>query len=147
MRGATWQVRLAVGGPTGLVGPGKELGAVTQMRYRTQLFKLTFLCFFFRVGLCSHTVLTFCRQRGRTAGVGFDQDGGDLVDPSPRDLNYNTCTKSDLSEVTYLSFGDKWRHKERLIFIGRMTRDSSRTHDGEDLHQRIFIGRWIAIER
>ena len=47
----------------------------------------------------SHTVLTFCRRCGRTTCVGFDQDGGDRVDPSPRDLNYNTCAKSDLSEV------------------------------------------------
>ena len=51
--------------------------------------------------------------------------------------NYNTCAKLDLSEVTYLSFGNAWRHKERPIFIRRMTRDSSRMHDHEDLHQRI----------
>ena len=70
-----------------------------------------------------------------------------MEDPSPRDLNYNTCAKSDLSEGTYLSFGDAWRHKERLIFIGRMILDSSRTRDCKDLHQRIFIGQWITIER
>ena len=27
--GATWQVRIACGGPTGIVGPGKLFGAVT----------------------------------------------------------------------------------------------------------------------
>ena len=28
-RGATWQVRMARGGPTGIVGPGKSGGTVT----------------------------------------------------------------------------------------------------------------------
>ena len=29
--GATWQVGLAAGGPTSMVGPGKRVGAVTQL--------------------------------------------------------------------------------------------------------------------
>ena len=31
VRGATWQVRMARGGPTGTVGPGNSGGAVTQL--------------------------------------------------------------------------------------------------------------------
>ena len=45
----------AYGGPTGKVGPGKYLGAVTQMRYRAPIFKHAINLYFFRVGLCSHT--------------------------------------------------------------------------------------------
>ena len=51
---------LAYGGPTGIVGPGKKLGAVTQMRYRAPIFKHTSNIYFFCVGLCP-TRLTFCR--------------------------------------------------------------------------------------
>ena len=121
----------------GIVGPGKRVGAVTQLLdICAPLFNRFISQCFLRVGLCSHTFFC-CRTRGGPAGVGFDQDGGDRMDPSPHDLNYNTCAKSDLSEVTYLSFGDAWRHNERPIFIGRMTRDSSRMYDREDLHQRI----------
>ena len=50
----------AYGGPTGIVGPGKKLGAVTQMRYRAPIFKRAEFRHFSRVGLCSHTVLA-CR--------------------------------------------------------------------------------------
>ena len=45
----------------GLVGPSKKFGAVTQMRYRAPIFNLDTFGHFFRVGLYSHTVLTFCR--------------------------------------------------------------------------------------
>ena len=61
----------ADGGPTGIVGPVKKLGAVTQMRYRTPIFKRAEFRIFFRVGLCSHTALTLCRTRGCTVCVGF----------------------------------------------------------------------------
>ena len=93
-----------------------------------------------------------CRMRGGPVDVGSDQDGEDRVDPSPRDHQITTCTKSDLSERTYLSFGDAWSHKEHPIFIGRMTRDSSRIHDCEDLHQRISsdnrdsMSLWLTVE-
>ena len=40
-----------------------------------------------------------CRMRGSTTGVGFDQDGGDRVDPSPRDHQSNTCANAHLSGV------------------------------------------------
>ena len=43
----------------GLVGPGKKFGAVTQMRYRAPIFKLTKHRYFFRVGLCPTHVLPF----------------------------------------------------------------------------------------
>ena len=42
----------AYGGPTGIVGPGKNLGAVTQMRYRALLFIHAKFHYFLRVGLC-----------------------------------------------------------------------------------------------
>ena len=54
--GATWQVGLADGGPTGIVGPSKRVGAVTQLLdVCAPLFNHTLLPLFFRVGLCSHT--------------------------------------------------------------------------------------------
>ena len=40
------------GGPTGIVGPGKNLGAVTQIRYRAPIFKHGEFQNFLRVGLC-----------------------------------------------------------------------------------------------
>ena len=43
----------------GIVGPGKELGAVTQKRYRTPLFKLTNRHIFFHMGLCPTRFLLF----------------------------------------------------------------------------------------
>ena len=43
----------------GLVGPCKEFGEVTQMCHRAPIFKLNFVCVFFRVGLCSHTSSSF----------------------------------------------------------------------------------------
>ena len=49
----------ANGGPMGIVGPGKKLGAVTQMRYRALILKRAKICHFSRVGLCP-TRLTFC---------------------------------------------------------------------------------------
>ena len=82
----------------GLVGPGKMLGAVTQMRYRAPHFIDDLFVFSFRVGLCSHTTYLFCRWRGRTTRVGFHQDDGDRVDPSPRDRQLGTCAKSVLSD-------------------------------------------------
>ena len=50
----------AYGGPTGKVGPGKKLGAVTQMRYRAPIFKRAAFNNFSRVALCP-TRLIFCR--------------------------------------------------------------------------------------
>ena len=49
--------RMVSGGPTGIVGPGKYLGAVTQMHYRVPIFKHALLFFFLRVGLKSRGVL------------------------------------------------------------------------------------------
>ena len=67
--GATWQGvgrwRAHVS-----VGPSLVFGAVTQMRYRTPPFILVVSFILSRVGLCSHTVLTFCRWCGGTVSVG-----------------------------------------------------------------------------
>ena len=49
--------RMVSGGPTGIVGPGKYLRAVTQMRYCVPLFKHALLFFSLRVGLKSRRVL------------------------------------------------------------------------------------------
>ena len=93
-----------------------------------------------------------CRMRGGPGNFGCDMDDEDRMDPSPRDHQITTWAKSDLSERTYLSFGDAWSHKERPIFIERMTRDSSRMHDREDLHQRISsddhdsMSLWLTVE-
>ena len=65
-------------------------GAVTQLMDNcAPLFKRNF-SHYFLCGTMSHTILTFCRQRGRTTGIRFGQDGGDRVDPSPRDHQSNT---------------------------------------------------------
>ena len=45
------------------------------------------------------TRFTFCRRRGRKAGVGFHQDDRDRVDPSPRDRQSGTCVKPCISET------------------------------------------------
>ena len=52
----------------------------------THLFYISLPC-----GTMSLICLTFCRRRGRTAGVGFSQDGGDRVDSGP-------CAKYNLSD-------------------------------------------------
>ena len=49
----------AHGGPTGIVGPGKNLGAVTQMRYRAPIFKHGKFHYFLRVGLYPTRFLPF----------------------------------------------------------------------------------------
>ena len=46
-------------GPRVLWSPGKIVGAVTRKRYTAPIFILTNCALFFRVGLCSHTVLPF----------------------------------------------------------------------------------------
>ena len=50
---------MARGGPTGIVGPGNSGGAVTQLIIQgSPLFIRVLSQISFRVGLCSHTVLT-----------------------------------------------------------------------------------------
>ena len=56
--GATWK-RVGRWRAHGIVGPGNKFGAVTQMRYRTPIFNRIISKYFFRVGLCSHTI-HFC---------------------------------------------------------------------------------------
>ena len=63
----------------------------------------------------SHTCLTFCRWRGRTAGVGFGQDGRDRVDPSPRDHQIKHVCKIYFKRWRSKGLPDAtWRHEERL---------------------------------
>ena len=50
---------LAYGGPTGIVGRGKNLGAVTQMRYRAPIFNHGKFHYFLHVGLCPTRFLPF----------------------------------------------------------------------------------------
>ena len=88
--GATWQ-GVGIWRAHGLVGPGESIGAVTQMRYRDAIFNRIIPFILFRVGLCSHTVLFFCKLRGGSASVGFCQDDDDRMDPSPRDHQCSTC--------------------------------------------------------
>ena len=68
------------------------------MRYHTQPFILTILCFLFRVGLCSHGItnmqVTWRSHRRRILSRSVDH-----VDPSPRDRNQSTCVKANLSEI------------------------------------------------
>ena len=83
--GATWQVGLADGGPTGIVGPGKRVGAVTQLLdICAPLFNRALSTILFRVGLCSHGIsllqVTWPHRTSRIQAQGVDR-----VDPSPRD--------------------------------------------------------------
>ena len=95
----------------GLVGPGKMIGAVTQLRYTTPIFTHVISTSFFREGLCSHTIV-FCRLRGGRAIVGFGQDDDDCVDPSPRDHQWSTCGKYRVSGCNLRAYlkprGDAW---------------------------------------
>ena len=61
------------------------------------LFNRAVFLYFLRVGLCSHTVFLFCRTRGGARSVRFRLNGGDRVDPSPRDHDQSTCVKTTLS--------------------------------------------------
>ena len=81
----------AYGGPTGIVGPGKKLGAVTQMRYRAPIVKHGELHYFLRVGhsptgsLPLQVMWTHCgrwirSKRRRSRGP-----------ESTRSLNRDTC--------------------------------------------------------
>ena len=71
MWGATWQVGLADGGPTGIVGPGKRVGAVTQIilclrfPYLTASFPNVFSVWDY-----VPTRVLPCRTRGGTADGG-----------------------------------------------------------------------------
>ena len=53
-RGVTWQGGFGIWRAHGLVGPAKEFGAVTQMRYRAPTFTRAISLFLLCVGLCSN---------------------------------------------------------------------------------------------
>ena len=58
-----------VKGQNGIVGPGKYIGAVTQLRTPPLAFIVAKSFFFFRVGLCPHGNYQ-CRTRGSFGDVG-----------------------------------------------------------------------------
>ena len=65
------------------------------------LFKGAVSLYFFRVGLCSHTILTFSRRRGRSASVGCTRVDGDSSmrwTRSPPDPHLKHVLKSRISE-------------------------------------------------
>ena len=65
MRTPGWHLRgiqshgLAGDGPTGIVGLGYSIGAVTHLRYIAPPFILASSTNLFRVGLCSHGILNY----------------------------------------------------------------------------------------
>ena len=67
--GATWQCGRQMEGPTGIVGLGKIVGAVTRKRYAAPYFILDVIYHLFRVGLCPHENLP-CRTRGSFGEAG-----------------------------------------------------------------------------
>ena len=123
------------------------------MRYHAQVFNLVISSFFFRMGLCSHTIF-FCRLRGGSASVGFGQDDDDRVDSSPRDHQWSTCAKWALkSKAGWATRGwigiirsSSWLTRNRFL-----SWSSSGCRDDRDLHRtdgitsfrdgRISIGR------
>ena len=86
VRGATGQAgRWRAHGSSGALVTWGDGNAI--LRKGAPLFNRNLTRYFRRVGLCSHTVLTFCRWRGGLSGVGFGQNGGDR---SPRDHQIET---------------------------------------------------------
>ena len=106
----------AYGGPTGIVGHGKKLGAVTQMRYRAPIFKRDIPWFFLRVGLCSHTSY-LCRTRGSSMTVGSKCKASIAWIRVHAIINHSTCLKYRLSEAIYTLPFATWKHQERPIFV------------------------------
>ena len=84
--GATWQAGRwrAHGYSWALVTWGDGTAMISK---GAPLFNRKMSLYFLSVGLCSHTVLTFCRWRGRTESVGFSQNGG----------NQDTCQSRRMS--------------------------------------------------
>ena len=94
----------------------------------TPLFKRNFPLLLIRVGLCSHTVFLFCRRRGQATSVRFWLNGGDRVDPSPRDHDQSTCVKSFFKWLRSERLPDAtWRREERRIVIKGRSRDRDLT--------------------
>ena len=102
------------------------------------LFKRVLPLLLIRVGLCSHTVCLFCKTRGGARSVRFRLNGGDRVDPSPRDHDQSTCVMLTLSD------GDRSvNHSPRGVL--RSARFSSRFDRGIKLHRTdVILPRWGA---
>ena len=86
---------MASGGPR-VSGPKLEYWGNNALALNRPLFNRGIVFFFLRRGLSSRGV-DLCRRCGRAAGVGFDRDDKDRVDPSPRDHQWSTCVKYGLS--------------------------------------------------
>ena len=73
VRGATWQVRMARGGPTGIVGPGNSGGgAIMQLVIEREPPYLSAFCpKFLSVWDYVPTQFLPCKTRGGTTGVRF----------------------------------------------------------------------------
>ena len=82
--------------PCGATRVAEQRGDMRQLIGESSpLFNRVVLLYFFRVGLCSHTVL-FCRTRGGLTSVRCGMNGGDRVDPSPRDHQIHHVRKREL---------------------------------------------------
>ena len=84
--GAMWQ-GVGIWRAHGLVGPGKFIGAVTQMLTAPLHYIGASSIHFFRVALCPHGKY-LCRTRGATRRVRFDREEdrfNDRMEPSQRD--------------------------------------------------------------
>ena len=115
------------------MGPGYSIGAVTHLRYAAPPFILTFLLFFFRVGLCSRRFLTFVGHVAasreldtRTSNESRRYDGLRVHAIIAQD----TCIKRPLSEAIYDSPCDMWLHQTDAI-----QRDFGASMGDEWMHQ------------
>ena len=84
VRGATWHVGWHMEGPQ-VIGPclgvwGGNANVLPRPYFSAKLSPCFLPC-----GTMFPHVFLFCRLRGDTTSVGCSQDGGDRVDPSPRD--------------------------------------------------------------
>ena len=95
-----WRGHVAGGHATTQVHVGTRVGRhVSRSREDTlgqligessPLFNRVLPLYFFRVGLCSHTVLPV-QDAWRHGGRPIEAETLDRVDPSPRDQQLNTC--------------------------------------------------------
>ena len=81
------------------------------------LFNRVLSLYLFSVRLCSHTIL-FCRTRGGARIVRFGWNGGDRVDPSPRDRQIKHVLQIGSKWIRSKRLpDDTWRHQVRRITI------------------------------
>ena len=107
--GATWQVRVGKWRAHGLVGPGKKLGAVTQMHYRAPPYLTAPFPLFYSVWDYVPTESLFGKWRGRIARVRFKQEPSIAWTRVHAIIHQSTCWKRRLSG---LDRGLTWWHVE-----------------------------------